>query len=116
MTEGDVREQARFDDSKGIYPEFIDGYGILILPTTGRYFQLPFRNLVSRGIDNLLVAGRSSGGDHVSHATRNMSCCAVLGQGAGIAAAMSLHRGTELRDVGIEAVQRELDRQGVRVR
>ena len=25
--------EARFDDSIGIYPEFIDGYGILVLPT-----------------------------------------------------------------------------------
>ena len=33
MTEGDVRDQGRFDDSIGIFPEFIDGYGILILPT-----------------------------------------------------------------------------------
>ena len=28
MTEKDVRQQGRFDDSIGIYPEFIDGYGI----------------------------------------------------------------------------------------
>jgi hypothetical protein len=117
MTERDVREQARFDDSIGIYPEFIDGYGILILPTTGRYFQLPYRNLLPKRAGNLLVAGRSSGGDRVSHAaTRNMSCCAVLGQGAGIAAAVSLHRGTELDEVDIGAVQTELDRQGVRYR
>ena len=115
MTEHDVREQARFDDSIGIYPEFIDGYGILILPTTGRYFQLPYRNLVPRGVRNLLVAGRSSGGDRVSHAaTRNMSCCAVLGQGAGIAAALSLHNGSLLDDPDIEAIQKELTRQGVR--
>ena len=117
MTEADVRNQARFDDSIGIYPEFIDGYGILILPTTGRYYQLPYRNLLPQGVGNLLVAGRSSGGDRVSHAsTRNMSCCAVLGQGAGIAAAVSLHGGTELDAVDIEAVQRELGRQGVRYR
>src|SRR5580765_6859084 len=91
MTEHDVRDQGRFEDSIGIYPEFIDGYGILILPTTGRYFQLPYRNLLPKGVRNLLVAGRSSGGDRVSHAsTRNMSCCAVLGQGAGIAAALSI--------------------------
>ncbi|MFM2071345.1 MAG: hypothetical protein RLZZ623_1608 [Actinomycetota bacterium] len=115
MTEHDVREQGRFDDSIGIYPEFIDGYGILILPTTGRYFQLPFRNLVPRGVNNLLVAGRSSGGDRISHAsTRNMSCCAVLGQGAGIAAAMSLRFGDDLSSPNMEAVQKELDRQGVR--
>jgi hypothetical protein len=115
MTEHDVREQGRFDDSIGIYPEFIDGYGILILPTTGRYFQLPFRNLVPRGVSNLLVAGRSSGGDRISHAsTRNMSCCAVLGQGAGIAAAMSLRFDDDLSSPNMEAVQKELDRQGVR--
>jgi hypothetical protein len=114
MTEDDVRNQARFDDSIGIYPEFIDGYGILVLPTTGRYFQLPARNVLPKGVRNLLVAGRSSGGDRVSHAaTRNMSCCAVLGQGAGIMAAQSLHQGCDVDEVDIEAVQKELDRQGV---
>ena len=25
----------------GIFPEFIDGYGVLILPTTGRYWHVP---------------------------------------------------------------------------
>ena len=115
MTEADVREQGRFEDSIGIYPEFIDGYGILILPTTGRYFQVPYRNVVPKGVRNLLVPGRASGGDRISHAaTRNMSCCAVLGQGAGVAAALSLHRSTDLADVDITGVQKELDRQGVR--
>ena len=102
MTEADVRQQGRFDDSIGIYPEFIDGYGILILPTTGRYFQLPLRNVLPREVRHLLVAGRSSGGDRVSHAsTRNMSCCAVLGQGAGIVAAASIHQSCELHEVDI---------------
>jgi hypothetical protein len=115
MTERDVRDQGRFDDSIGIYPEFIDGYGILILPTTGRYFQIPCRNLLPKGVRNLLVAGRSSGGDRISHAaTRNMSCCAVLGQGAGIVAALSLHSGTDLEDFDIHAIHKELDLQGVR--
>ncbi|CAB4543557.1 MAG: FAD-dependent oxidoreductase [Actinomycetes bacterium] len=116
MTERDVRDQGRFDDSIGIFPEFIDGYGILILPTTGRYFQLPYRNVLPHGVRNLLVAGRSSGGDRVSHAaTRNMACCAVLGQGAGVAAAQSLHDGCELDEVRVERVQAELVRQGVRL-
>ncbi len=115
MTETDVREQGRFDDSIGIYPEFIDGYGILILPTTGRYLQLPYRNVLPKGVRNLLVPGRASGGDRIAHAaTRNMACCAVLGQGAGVAAAVSLHTSRELADVDIAAVQTELGRQGVR--
>jgi len=117
MTEDDVRHEGRFDDSIGIFPEFIDGYGILVLPTTGRYFQLPYRNVLPQRVRNLLVAGRSSGGDRVSHAaTRNMGCCSVLGQGAGVAAAVSLHHDHALDQVDVAAVQRELERQGVRYR
>jgi hypothetical protein len=46
LTAADVREQGRFADSIGIFPEFIDGYGLLILPTTGRYFHVPYRALL----------------------------------------------------------------------
>ena len=116
MTEADVRGQGRFDDTIGIYPEFIDGYGILILPTTGRYMQVPFRAMVPRGVANLLVTGRAIGGDKVAHAaTRNMACCAVAGQGAGVAAAMSVQAECPVADVDIRAVQNELQRQGVRI-
>jgi hypothetical protein len=115
LTEHDVREQARFEDSIGIYPEFIDGYGILILPTTGRYMHIPYRSMLPKGVKNLLVTGRAIGGDRISHAaTRNMACCAVAGQGAGIAAALSVKSGVALDSVSIPAVQQELARQGVR--
>ena len=117
LTEHDVREQGRFDDSIGIYPEFIDGYGILILPTTGRYMQIPYRCMLPQGVKHLLVTGRAIGGDRISHAaTRNMACCAVAGQGAGIAAALSVKDGVALDAVSIPAVQKELARQGVRYR
>ena len=117
LTEHDVREQGRFDDSIGIFPEFIDGYGILILPTTGRYFHVPYRSMVPRaGVRNLLVTGRSIGGDKVSHAAvRNMMCCAVAGQGAGVAAATAVKTGRSVGDVDIAAVQAELKRQGARL-
>jgi ribulose 1,5-bisphosphate synthetase/thiazole synthase len=115
LTGTDVREQARFEDSIGIFPEFIDGYGILILPTTGRYWHVPYRALVPQGVANLLVAGRCIGGDKVSHASaRNMMCCAVSGQGAGVAAAISLRREEALDQLNIGAVQQELARQGAR--
>ncbi|MCV2889332.1 FAD-dependent oxidoreductase [Ruegeria aquimaris] len=115
MTETDVREQGRFEDSIGIFPEFIDGYGILILPTTGRYFQMPYRNLLPRKVRNLLVAGRITGGDRISHAaTRNMACCAVTGQGAGIAAALSVKSNRPLDEIDPLLIQKELERQGGR--
>ena len=116
MTETDVRHQGRFNDSIGIYPEFIDGYGILILPTTGRYMQIPYRALMPQNVENLLVAGRAIGGDRVAHAaTRNMACCAVAGQGAGVAAALSLREGVSLQKIDIGLVQKELRQQGVRL-
>lgn len=112
----DVREQGRFDDAIGIFPEFIDGYGLLILPTTGRYFHVPYRALVPRGVGNLLVAGRCIGGDKVSHAAvRNMMCCAVSGQGAGVAAAVSLERGEPFDALDLAPVRAELLRQGARI-
>jgi hypothetical protein len=116
MTEADVRGQARFDDSIGIFPEFIDGYGVLILPVTGRYFHVPYRAMLPKAVDNLLVAGRCIGGDKISHAAvRNMMCCAVAGQGAGVAAAVSVKAGQALDRLDMGLVQGELRRQGARI-
>ncbi len=117
MTGEDVRGEARFEDAIGIFPEFIDGYGLLILPTTGRYFHVPYRSLVPKGVGHLLVAGRAIGGDRISHAAvRNMMCCAVSGQGAGAAAAISLRTGEPFDRLDVGAVRRELERQGARIR
>ncbi len=116
LTDADVRQQGRFEDSIGIFPEFVDGYGILLLPTTGRYFHIPYRALVPKGVEGLIVAGRCTGGDKVSHAaTRNMMCCAVSGQGAGVAAAVSLKTGESFEHLDIARVQTELKRQGARI-
>jgi ribulose 1,5-bisphosphate synthetase/thiazole synthase len=116
MTAADVREQGRFEDSIGIFPEFIDGYGILILPTTGRYFHVPYRAMLPKDVGNLLVAGRSIGGDKVSHAAvRNMMCCAVSGQGAGTAAAVSVKTDRAFDRLDMDALQAELRRQGARL-
>jgi len=116
LTGDDVRGEGKFDDSIGIFPEFLDGYNILILPTTGRYFEVPYGCLLPLDIDNLLVAGRCSAGDKVSHcAMRNMMACTVTGQGAGIAAAVSLRTGKTTWNVDIAEVQRELENQGVRI-
>ena len=116
MTDSDVRGEGRFEDSIGIFPEFIDGYGYLILPTTGRYFHVPYRSMLPKGVKNLIVTGRTIGGDKVSHAAvRNMMCCAVAGQGAGVAAAVGVKTGRDFGEVSIGAVQDELRRQQARL-
>jgi hypothetical protein len=116
LTEADVRNEARFEDAIGIFPEFIDGYGVLVLPTSGRYFQVPYGALVPQKVRNLLVAGRCVAGDKISHASvRNMMCCTVTGQGAGVAAAVSVKDGVDVGEVNIGRVQKALVRQGVRI-
>jgi hypothetical protein len=70
---------------------------------------------VPKGVANLLVAGRCIGGDKISHASaRNMMCCAVSGQGAGVAAAVSIKRDEALDKLNIGALHQELARQGAR--
>lgn len=116
ITEHDVKNEARFKDSIGICPEFIDGYGIAIMPTTGRYFQVPYGIVLPQKVENLLVAGRCVAGDKISHAaTRQMCCCTVTGQGAGVAAAVSIKDNVTCRKVDISKVQKVLSNQGVRI-
>ena len=77
--------------------------------------HVPYLSMVPKGVDNLLVAGRSTGGDKVAHAaTRNMACCAVSGQGAGIAAALSIKYNWSFDVPDMPAIQQELSRQDVR--
>jgi hypothetical protein len=111
-----TRSQAQFEDSIGIFPEFLDAYGIVILPTTGRYFQVPYGIMLPQKVENLLVVGRAVAGDRESHAaTRQMMCCALTGQGAGVAAAVSLHKDVTCAEVDIKKLQKEIQKQGVRI-
>jgi hypothetical protein len=116
LSEKDVLNEARFEDSIGICPEFLDGSGYVILPSTGRYFHVPYGIIVPQKAENLLVAGRCVAGDKVSHAaTRQMMCCTITGQGAGVAAAVSVKDKVSSGQVDISRVQQALRKQGVRI-
>jgi len=115
MTGHDVMNEARFADAIGMVPEFLDGYGMVVIPTTGRYFQVPYGILVPQKVENLLVAGRCVAGDRLSHAAiRSMRCCSVTGQGAGVAASVSIKGKKTCREVDIREVRKALAKQGVR--
>ncbi len=90
--------------------------GVLVLPTTGKYFQVPYGIMVPQKVENLLVAGRCVAGDKISHAAvRSMMCCSVTGQGAGVAAAVSIEDNVTCSAVNIQKLQRALKKQRVRV-
>ncbi|MCP1225958.1 FAD-dependent oxidoreductase [Sebaldella sp. S0638] len=116
LTKYDVMNQQKFEDSIAIFPEFIDGVGYLIKPTTGRYYQIPYRCILPQKIDNLLVAGRSISGDKIAHVSfRNMACCVATGQAAGIAAAVSIKEGTTTANTDVKKIQESLINQGIRI-
>jgi len=57
-------------------------------------FGIPYRSLIPRDIEGVLIAGRSMSTDHVVHnATRNVGCCLMTGQAAGTAAALAVREG-----------------------
>lgn len=116
LTGTDVLNECRFAESIGIIPEFLDGRGLLILPTSGRYIQIPYKALLPQKVGNLLVAGRCISGDEIAHcAFRSIICCFVTGQGAGVAAAISILDGVSTQNVKVEHVQSVLLNQNVRV-
>jgi len=45
-----------------------------------------------------------------------MVCCIATGQGAGVAAAVSVKNGTSCRNVDLTKVQNSLENQGVRIK
>jgi hypothetical protein len=72
--------------------------------------------MLPKNVRHLITAGRVIGGDKVSHAAvRNMMCCAVAGQGAGVAAALAVKSDRDFCEVDISTVQQELRRQGARI-
>lgn len=91
--------------SKSISVFFIGGDGI---------FDIPYRCLLAKKIDNLLVAGRCISTTHEAFATTRLTPSAMAtGQAAGTAAALSLLNGVLPKNINIEELQRRLVKDGV---
>lgn len=113
LTGEDILSSARFDDSIGInaWPMEMHADGRIqwAFPRDENrtYNQLPWRMLVPRTVDNLLVAGRCAAMTHEGQsAARASGGCFVMGQAAGTAAA-SLG-GARFADVDVAALQKKL--------
>ena len=75
----------------------------------GSYYTIPYRSLVPRGTDNLLVAGRCLSATHEAQASiRIMPICASTGEAAGVGAAVSFRSGKPVQEADIAEVQRIL--------
>lgn len=76
--------------------------------------DVPYRCLVPKKIDNLLYAGRCiSATREVIGRIRALTGCTVIGQGAGVAAALSIAENSPPRKLQIDKLQKTLRDQGV---
>jgi 2-polyprenyl-6-methoxyphenol hydroxylase-like FAD-dependent oxidoreductase len=94
----------RQDDEIGVCPAYDPGE-----PNV----SIPLGCLVPAGLENLMVAGRNLSCDAASHTfLREVPVCWVMGQGAGVAAALAVAAKVRPRRVNVVDVQREVCRQG----
>jgi hypothetical protein len=112
----DVFENGRFEDSVGVYPLCGDGPEGTIAAFTEAYFQVPYRITMPLKVENLLVAGRCVSGKRRTYGvTRQVDFAMVTGQATGAASALSVKSDVSSRKVDIKLLQKELEKQGVRV-
>ncbi len=107
LTEADCLGEARFDDMVAACAYSIDIHDpdggptrMVDIPGSG-YYHIPYRCLIAKDLDNLLLGSRCISGTHEAHSSyRVMSGVTAIGQAAGVAAALAArHAGGEARKV-----------------
>ena len=77
------------------------------------HYEIPYRCLVPRQVDNLLVAGRPISADHEGAASaRVIPPCYATGQAAGTAACLSIQQGVTPRSLDVGLLRKTLRGQG----
>ena len=122
LTVDDLRAGREFDDAvaRGVF--YLDGHKpdddlrTYILPKEELYvppYQIPFRCLLPRDARNLLMAGRCMSADQLAlSSARVTTTCAMLGQAAGIGAALAVAGDTDVSGIDPLEVRRVVERRG----
>ena len=126
LTKDDVLEARQFDDAIalcGAPIEDHDGGASTIWryvaagedgEPTGRAYGIPYRTLVPKDVDGLLVAGRCLSATHDAHASaRSIAQCLSYGHAAGAAAALSVSTGRGLREIDTDTLRSQLAEDGM---
>ncbi len=122
LTEKDLLDCRRFEDSIAVCNYEIDihspdgaGTSHYFFPH-GKYYTIPYRCLLPKNADNLLVAGRCVSATHEAQASlRIMPTCATLGEAAGLAATLVCDQKCAARDVSVPTLQALLRENGARI-
>jgi len=79
----------------------------------GRDYYTPYRALVPKEIDQLLVAGRHySATPQAQKSSREIPPCMAMGEAVGVAAVKALEAGVPVRKADVIAIQKQLHAQG----
>lgn len=119
LTENDLVACTKFKDSIALGNYDIDihnpegsGTSHYYFPK-GQYYTVPYRSLVPKKVTNLLVAGRCISVTHEAQASiRIMPIVCCIGEAAGTATGVAAKNGTDIRNVNIEELQKQLHKQG----
>jgi len=124
----DFHKRATFDDEIGRY-----AYPVDIHPSStdvsnfkafqeefralrykpGESYGVPYRTLIPRKLNNVLVAGRCISSDrYIQGSIRVMPGCYITGQAAGVAAAIAVDREVDTRQVPVTVLQARLKKIG----
>lgn len=82
----------------------------------GQYYKIPYRCLLPKEYDNMLVAGRCLSATHEAHSSvRIMPICACLGEAAGTAAALANQTTGNVQTVDVHRLRARLQENGAAV-
>jgi hypothetical protein len=120
LSEEDVLGCAGFDDTIGVngWPVEAHVRGDVVfkfqdIPASRGFNHLPYRMIVPRQVENLLVAGRCASMTHMGQSAARVSGgCFVMGQAAGTAAALAIGGGSRPRDIDVRRLQGKLEADG----
>ncbi|MBN8477540.1 MAG: FAD-dependent oxidoreductase [Burkholderiales bacterium] len=121
LTGDDVIEAHTFPDSIGYCGATVDVHNVeggrektrMTAIKDGRLYQIPYRILLPKGIEGLMVAGRCVSADRTACGSiRQQAGCIVTGQAAGAAAALAVRHRTTPRALAVAEVQAVLRTQG----
>lgn len=116
LTQEEISAAARFEDEIGLYgfhDLYKEGNPECEIRTPG-FYGFPYRMLLAKGCANLFMAGRCVTTDLKAHmSTRNVPGCQVMGQGAGVAAALCARKGCVSRELPYFELRQALLEQGV---
>jgi len=122
LTTDDLRAGRTFDDGMARGTYYLDGHKpdddkrTYILPKdqlTVPPYQIPLRSLIARDGKNLMMAGRNLSADQLALSSARVSTsAAMMGQAAGIAAAMAASKNCDPRELDPADVRRVVRERG----